>query len=169
MILDWGKYTECARKAAAEGQVLLCNQNKALPLPKGAKVSVFGRIQLHYYKSGTGSGGMVNVDKVTGILDALLEEENVIVNRELVQIYREWEKTNPFNEGIGWGNEPWSQEEMPVDEKLVLKAAEESDYAIIILGRTAGEDQDNVNAPGSYLLTQAEEEMLEKVRAGFLR
>lgn len=167
MILDWGKYTECARKAAAEGQVLLCNQNKALPLPKGAKVSVFGRIQLHYYKSGTGSGGMVNVDKVTGILDALLEEENVIVNRELVQIYREWEKTNPFNEGIGWGNEPWSQEEMPVDEKLVLKAAEESDYAIIILGRTAGEDQDNVNAPGSYLLTQAEEEMLEKVRAGF--
>ncbi|MDE6184353.1 MAG: glycoside hydrolase family 3 C-terminal domain-containing protein [Lachnospiraceae bacterium] len=166
-ILDWEKYTECARCAAAEGQVLLCNENKVLPLPKGASISVFGRIQLHYYKSGTGSGGMVNVDKVTGILDALLEDENITVNRELVSVYREWEKTHPFNEGIGWGNEPWSQEEMPVDEELVLKAAGESDYALGILGRTAGEDQDNLNAPGAYLLTKTEEEMLEKVREGF--
>lgn len=166
-ILDWEKYIACARQAAAEGQVLLCNENKVLPLPKGARVSVFGRIALHYYKSGTGSGGMVNVDKVTGILDALLEEENVTVNTELVSVYRKWEKTHPFNEGIGWGNEPWSQEEMPVDRELVLKAARESDYALVILGRTAGEDQDNLNAPGAYLLTETEEDMLEKVREGF--
>lgn len=166
-ILDWEKYIACARKAEAEGQVLLCNENKVLPLPKGARVSVFGRIALHYYKSGTGSGGMVNVDKVTGILDALLEDENVTVNRELVSIYKEWEKTHPLNEGIGWGNEPWSQEEMPIDEELVLKAAKESDYALVILGRTAGEDQDNLNAPGAYLLTETEEDMLKKVREGF--
>ena len=169
MVLDWGAYTECARKTAAEGQVLLRNENEVLPLPKGAKLAVFGRIQLHYYKSGTGSGGMVNVAKVTGILDALLEDGSVVVNEELLNVYREWEKTHPFNEGIGWGNEPWSQEEMPLDEELVSKAAGESDYAIVILGRTAGEDQDNVNAPGSYLLTEAEEDMLGKVREGFSR
>ena len=167
MVLDWGEYTECARRTVAEGQVLLRNENEVLPLPKGAKLAVFGRIQLHYYKSGTGSGGMVNVAKVTGILDALLEDESVAVNEELLKVYREWEKTHPFNEGIGWGNEPWSQEEMPLDEELVSKAAGESDYAIVILGRTAGEDQDNVNAPGSYLLTEAEEDMLGKVREGF--
>ena len=167
MVLDWGEYTECARRTVAEGQVLLRNENEVLPLPKGAKLAVFGRIQLHYYKSGTGSGGMVNVAKVTGILDALLEDESVAVNEELLKVYREWEKTHPFNEGIGWGNEPWCQEEMPLDEELVSKAAGESDYAIVILGRTAGEDQDNVNAPGSYLLTEAEEDMLGKVREGF--
>lgn len=167
MILDWKEYTECARRVAAEGQVLLRNENKVLPLPKGARVAVFGRIQLHYYKSGTGSGGMVNVAKVTGILDALLEEENVVVNQELLKVYQEWEKTHPFNEGIGWGNEPWSQEEMPLNEELVSKAAGESDYALVILGRTAGEDQDNQNTPGSYLLTEAEEDMLRKVREGF--
>lgn len=167
MVLDWKEYTECARRTAAEGQVLLRNENEVLPLPEGAKIAVFGRIQSHYYKSGTGSGGMVNVDRVTGILDALLEDESIAVNKKLLKVYQEWEKMHPFNEGIGWGNEPWSQEEMPIDKELVLKAAEESDYALVILGRTAGEDQDNLNAPGSYLLTEAEEDMLGKVREGF--
>ncbi len=167
MILEWEKYIECARRTVAEGQVLLCNENNTLPLPKGAKVAVFGRIQLHYYKSGTGSGGMVNVNKVTGILEALLEEPDVVINRELVEVYREWEKTHPFNEGMGWGNEPWSQEEMPLTEEILKKASQGSDYGLVIIGRTAGEDQDNSNQPGSYLLTDAEEEMLEKVRQHF--
>ena len=167
MVLDLEKYTQCARKTAAEGQVLLRNEKGVLPIPAGGRVAVFGRIQSHYYKSGTGSGGMVNVDKVVGILDALLEEESVEVNQKLLGVYREWEKENPFNEGIGWGNEPWSQEEMPLTRELVREAAEESDYALVIIGRTAGEDQDNLNHPGSYLLAQAEEEMLKQVREGF--
>lgn len=167
MILDWEKYLKCARKTAAEGQVLLRNENNVLPLPKGVKLAVFGRIQFHYYKSGTGSGGMVNVDKVTGILDALLEDENVVVNQKLADRYKEWEKIHPFDEGIGWGNEPWSQEEMPLTEAVVSEAAKESDYALVVIGRTAGEDQDNLNHPGSYLLTETEEDMLRKVRDGF--
>ncbi len=167
MVLDLEKYAQCARKTAAEGQVLLRNEKEVLPIPVGGKVAVFGRIQSHYYKSGTGSGGMVNVDKVVGILDALLEDESVEVNQKLLGVYREWEKENPFNEGIGWGNEPWSQEEMPLTQELVAEAAKESDYGLVIIGRTAGEDQDNLNHPGSYLLSQAEEDMLAKVRAGF--
>lgn len=167
MVLDLEKYAQCARKTAAEGQVLLRNEKEVLPIPAGGKVAVFGRIQSHYYKSGTGSGGMVNVDKVVGILDALLEDESVEVNQKLLGVYREWEKENPFNEGIGWGNEPWSQEEMPLTQELVAEAAKESDYGLVIIGRTAGEDQDNLNHPGSYLLSQAEEDMLAKVRAGF--
>jgi len=167
MVLDLEKYGECARRTAAEGQVLLRNEKGVLPIPAGGKVAVFGRIQSHYYKSGTGSGGMVNVDKVVGILDALLEEESVEVNRKLLEVYREWERSNPFNEGIGWGNEPWSQEEMPLTEEIVAEAAKESDYALVLIGRTAGEDQDNRNHPGSYLLAEAEEAMLKAVRAGF--
>lgn len=169
MILDFDKYLETARRTASEGQVLLKNENKVLPLPQGAKVAVFGRIQTHYYKSGTGSGGMVNVDKVTGILDALLEDENVVVNQKLLLAYRDWEKENPFDEGIGWGNEPWCQKEMPLSQELVHMAAQESEYALVIIGRTAGEDQDNFNGAGSYLLTEQEEDMLAKVRSGFSR
>ena len=71
--LDWNKYLQKAAETVAEGIVMLKNDNNALPLQLDETVSVFGRIQLHYYKSGTGSGGMVNVSKVTGITDGLIE------------------------------------------------------------------------------------------------
>ena len=168
-VLDFEKYTAKARQAVAEGQVLLLNQNHVLPLPKGSHVAVFGRMQLHYYKSGTGSGGMVNVNKVTGILEALEESEDVQVYEPLVGVYREWEKDHPFDEGVGWGNEPWSQEEMGLNEALVEEAAEKNEYAIVILARTAGEDKDNKMLEGAYCLTSIEEDMLQKVRKSFAK
>ena len=168
-VLDFEKYTAKARQAVAEGQVLLQNQNHVLPLPKGSHVAVFGRMQLHYYKSGTGSGGMVNVNKVTGILEALEESEDVQVYEPLVDVYREWEKDHPFDEGVGWGNEPWSQEEMELNEALVEEAAEKNEYAIVILARTAGEDKDNKMLEGAYCLTSIEEDMLQKVRKNFAK
>ena len=168
-VLDFEKYTAKARQAVAEGQVLLQNQNHVLPLPKGSHVAVFGRMQLHYYKSGTGSGGMVNVNKVTGILEALEESEDVQVYEPLVDVYREWEKDHPFDEGVGWGNEPWSQEEMELNEALVEEAAEKNEYAIVILARTAGEDKDNKMLEGAYCLTSIEEDMLQQVRKSFAK
>ena len=168
-VLDFEKYTAKARQAVAEGQVLLLNQNHVLPLPKGSHVAVFGRMQLHYYKSGTGSGGMVNVNKVTGILEALEESEDVQVYEPLVDVYREWEKDHPFDEGVGWGNEPWSQEEMELNEALVEEDAEKNEYAIVILARTAGEDKDNKMLEGAYCLTSIEEDMLQKVRKSFAK
>ena len=169
MVLDWIQYLETARQTVAEGVVLLRNENHVLPLIKDTRVALFGRIQLHYYKSGTGSGGMVNVSKVVGIKDALSQSPDVKVNEKLLSAYIEWEKTNPFNVGIGWGNEPWSQEEMPLDDDLVREVEAQSDVAIIVIGRTAGEERDNRNAPGAYLLSAGEEEMFSKVRKVFAR
>jgi len=167
MVLDWNVYCKLARKVVAEGVVLLRNENNVLPLARNINIAVFGRIQTHYYKSGTGSGGMVNVSKVTGILDALLECPEVTVNPKLMNIYKEWEKANPFNEGFGWGNEPWSQEEMPLSEDLLDEIAGESDTALIIIGRTAGEEKDNRDLPGAYQLSTAELDMFAKVRSSF--
>lgn len=167
--IDWDKYAALARKTVAEGCVLLKNDGGALPVKKGERVSVFGRIQFDYYKSGTGSGGAVNTRYVTGILDALEAEENVVVNEKLVAIYKDWLKDHPFDKGMGWAQEPWCQEEMPITKELAEEAAAESDLAIVIIGRTAGEDKDNSAAPGSYLLTEAEENMLETVTKAFSR
>ena len=167
-ILDWNRYLETAAQTAAEGIVMLRNDNSALPLRRDDKVAVFGRIQLHYYKSGTGSGGMVNVTKVTGITDGLIEA-GISVDEELLGIYRRWDKENPFDEGSGWGGEPWSQKEMPLTDEIAAQAAERCNAAVVIIGRTAGEEQDARLAPGSYLLTDEEKDMLTKVRRAFGR
>lgn len=165
-VLDWNKYLETAAKAVSEGIVMLKNDNNALPLKKEETVSVFGRIQLHYYKSGTGSGGLVNVSRVTGILDGLLES-GVRINEELLEIYRRWVEENPYDTGSGWGEEPWSQKEMPLDTEAVKRAAAQGSTAIVIIGRTAGEEQDVRFEEGSYLLTAGERDMLKKVREEF--
>ena len=83
--IDWNEYAALARQAVAEGCVLLKNDDNALPIRKGERVSVFGRIQFDYYKSGTGSGGAVNTRYVTNILDALKENKDISVNEELEQ------------------------------------------------------------------------------------
>ncbi|WP_303803839.1 glycoside hydrolase family 3 C-terminal domain-containing protein [Ruminococcus flavefaciens] len=164
--LDWNKYLEKAAETVAEGIVMLKNDNNALPLDTSKTVSVFGRIQLHYYKSGTGSGGMVNVSKVTGIVDGLVDA-GVKINEKLFDIYRQWDEENPFDQGDGWGGEPWNQKEMPLDESVAEEAASTSDTAIVIIGRTAGEEQDARLEEGSYLLTSTELDMLKKVRKYF--
>lgn len=166
-VLDWAVYEKTAREMAAEGLVLLKNDNKALPLKQGETVSVFGRMQNHYYKSGTGSGGMVNVAKVVGILDALNECKDVNVNQKLAETYAAWDKEHPVELGLGWGQEPWSQAEMPVTEELVQEAAGESDSAIVIIARTAGEDKDNTLEKGAFMLTDIETDMLRLVRENF--
>ncbi len=167
-VIDWDLYAQTARSAAAEGAVLVKNDNHALPIEEGIHLSVFGRMQFDYVKSGTGSGGMVNTRYVIGILDAL-KEENIHLNSSLEQTYREWLKDHPFDKGAGWAQEPWNQEEMPLTEELVTAAAEQSDAALVIIGRTAGEDRDAGNTPGSYLLTEIEEDMLAKVSRAFKR
>lgn len=167
MTLDWNSYMKTAREAVSEGCVLLKNDGHTLPLEKGCRVSVFGRIQLHYYKSGMGSGGLVNVSEVIGILEGLRESNRVQINENLVSIYEEWEQSHPFDGGTGWGEEPWSQEEMPLTEEIVASAAMNSDTAIVIIGRSSGEDKDITNVKGSYLLTDVEEDMLEKVCRNF--
>lgn len=165
-ILDWNKYLDTAAKMVSEGIVMLKNENNALPLDTDKEVAVFGRIQFRYYKSGTGSGGMVNVTKVVNILDGLIDN-GVKVNEKLLDTYRKWDKENPFDLGEGWGGEPWSQKEMPLDEGLVKETAKSCETAIVIIGRTAGEEQDNRLEAGSYLLSDDEIAMLTVVRENF--
>ena len=55
------EFNEVCRKAGSEGIVLLRNEEGVLPLQRGTRVSVFGRIQSNYIRGGTGSGGLVNV------------------------------------------------------------------------------------------------------------
>ena len=158
---------ELSLECAKEGIVMLENKNQVLPLKKGDSVSVFGRIQREYYKSGTGSGGLVNVKYVTNIVDELKKYEDIKINEELLAVYEEWKKDNPFDKGQGWGQEPWCQKEMDIDILEIEKARKFGDKAIIVIGRTAGEDRDNSASRGSYLLSEDEENLIKKVTSVF--
>lgn len=156
------------REAAAEGAVLLKNEGHMLPVKKDETVSIFGRSQIEYYRSGTGSGGAVNVPYVKNILDGIKENNAFPVNEELVETYKEWLKEHPFdNGGGGWAAEPWHQEEMEITEEIACRAAEKSKKAVFLIGRTAGEDKDYEDTEGSYLLTKREKENLRIVTKYF--
>lgn len=160
--LDMERYAKLARWAVAEGCVLLENENGALPIKKGENIAVFGRSAFNYYKSGLGSGGMVNTRYTVSVLDALKNDKDVILNQELLEIYEDWIAQNPYDEGTGWGNVPWSQKEMPVTDRM-LEIAKESAVSLVIIGRTAGEERDNDAVAGSFLLTKEEEALIEGV------
>ena len=164
MVLNYADYEALARRVIAEGAVLLKNDG-ALPLGSPARVALYGRMQSREYIAGIGSGGLVNIPKRVRILDALQAEEGITLDAELLEIYRAWEEENPREVGIGWGKEPWSQAEMPVTAELAEAVAARTDAAVVLIGRSAGEDQDNKNLPGSYLLTGAEESLIRTVCA----
>ncbi len=161
-------FAEFSRKVAAEGAVLLKNEGHVLPIQKNENISVFGRTQVNYYRSGTGSGGSVHVSHTTNLIDGLRDKKDMIINEELATVYEQWIEQNPFNNGGGgWAAEPWHQKEMHLTDELVSGARNKSDKAIVVIGRTAGEDQDNANEPGSYQLTAEEKEMLKQVTTYF--
>ena len=152
------------RKVAQEGAVLLKNDG-VLPV-MNENVSVFGRCQKDYYKSGTGSGGLVNVAYKTNLMDSLKACENTKINEALAEMYENWIKENPYDEGTGW-EQPWSQKEMPLSDEVVKNARAFSEKAVVVIGRTAGESKDNKEEKGSWLLSEGEEEMLKAVTAHF--
>ncbi|MFR6563815.1 MAG: glycoside hydrolase family 3 C-terminal domain-containing protein [Eubacterium ventriosum] len=135
--------------------VLLKNENNTLPLTEQDKVSVFGRPMIEYYRSGTGSGGAVNVEYATNILDGF-ENSNLNFNKTIVEDYKEWLKDHPFdNGGGGWACEPWFQKDMQIDRSIMQRNRQNQLTRLLyIIGRTAGEDKDNANLVGSYLLNR---------------
>lgn len=155
---------EAALKAAEEGTVLLKN-NGALPLEKEENIAVFGRCQIDYFYVGYGSGGDVNQPYEVNLIDGL-KNNNVKLNERLLSIYSNWCKENPINHGF-WGHWPMNYPEMELTDSIVNNAAKDSQTAIIILGRAAGEDRENKLEKGSYYLTDTEINMLDLVTNAF--
>lgn len=168
-VFSQAAFAAAARQTAAEGCVLLRNEGRALPLRLGDQVAVFGRAQMNYFKSGLGSGGKVNARYVTGVWEALRAEEGVTLDTQVRAAYEQWTEQHPYDMGDGWAGHPWFQQEMPLPDDFVSAAAARNDAAIILIGRAAGEDRDNADAPGSWRLTQDEERLLEQVCGRFSR
>ena len=155
---------ELLRHAGAQGAVLL--ENSVLPFASGTKVAVFGRVQCDWFCFGYGSGGDVNFPYSVNLLDALRSCEDLSPEEKTASVYETWIRENPADHGV-WGRWPRSHPEMPVTPQLVRQARQATDQAIIVIGRSSGEDRENVLEPGSYYLTDDEKQMLRQVTAAF--
>ncbi len=150
------------RRAAAEGAVLLKNDGM---LPLKGKFALFGRVQADTFFTGYGSGGDVVRPYAVSILEGLERAEAPLV-KCVKKFYEDWRRQNPAPEG-SWGNWPYFYPEAELPEEILSSAERETDTAVIVLGRAAGEDRENELREGSFYLTKAERELLRKVTARF--
>lgn len=157
---------ELLRRAAAEGAVLLKNENAVLPLADGTTVSLFGRGQTEWFYTGYGSGGDVNKPYAVNLLEGLRNCPTLSVNESLASIYTAWGEKNPIDHGC-WGHWPRYYPDMPLNSTLVRTAAAASECAVVTIGRSSGEDRENALEKGSYYLTDAEREMLTLITEHF--
>lgn len=155
---------ELLRSAAAQGAVLL--ENRVLPFPEGSRVAVFGRCQIDWFCTGYGSGGDVNMPYQVGLLEGLRRCGRLTVNEELAEIYERWSEENPVGDEE-WGAWPRFHPEMPLTREVTDRAAKASDQAVVVIGRSSGEDRENALEEGSFYLTAREREMLKLVTETF--
>lgn len=160
----------------SEGIVLLKNENNALPLAKGSKVSCFlyGAANLNYATSGS-SGADTSSYKT---LKAALEDSDVglTVNPDLWKFYEEgngagYKPTKKLNRKLGIqvyaaNAAPWS-----ALEGQTASVAQYGDAAIVVVSRASGEGMDisttaSDGEDGSYLsLSENEMELLRQLKA----
>ena len=160
---------EKARALAADGIVLLKNENNTLPITGDTTVAVFGRSAVDYFTVGYGSGGDVIAPYRKNLMEGLLER-GVKVDGILASQYETWCNLpkNVPDEGY-WGHWPMSYPEMSLKTADVAAAAQRCSLALVVIGRAAGEARENVLKPGSYYLTDREKAMLDLVTTCFGR
>lgn len=153
------------RKAGADGCVLLKNDG-ALPFNQNDSVAVFGRVQNDWFFVGNGSGGDVCTPYKTSLIDSIEAEQPFKIDLQLKEKYKTFSDTHKVDPGF-WAHWPRFYPEMKISDSEVKRASERNTKALVIIGRSAGEDRENVLKKGSYYLTDTETKLLDSVTRHF--
>ena len=173
-VQEWEtQHRQLAKEAAAEGIVLLKNEDQILPLKAGSKVALYGAGAGRTIKGGTGSGDVNERESVTiwqGMKNAGFEITSEDWIRSYEKIYekarQDWKDDIVTRSGGNGGNvmdfftvystTPFI---MPTGDS-VEKPEKDCDTAIYVLSRVAGEGADRNAAKGDYYLKEDEHQML---------
>lgn len=157
---DLKAHAETARQAATEGMVLLKNDG-VLPIKADTRMALFGNFAYDTQAGGSGSGyvhrkykiniseGMANAG--FHILEDLAERYRGHIAAAKAQLPAENFWTIPI------------APEMEIDDNDILQAADQTDIALITLGRMSGEGNDRHSGKGDYRLSDQEKAMIEEV------
>ncbi len=169
-----GLHRELARRAAAEGIVVLKNEKQVLPLPAGSEVALYGAGVSQTVKGGTGSGD-VNERECVTIYQGMKNGGYVITNEAWIaaydQMYQEarlcWKEAilrkieeNPeksLDFFTAYSTTPFYLPAGPGIGEV------KGETAIYVLSRIAGENADRICREGDYLLSEEEEKLLNAV------
>ena len=153
-----------ARDIAREGIVLLKNEEKMLPFGK-ERVAVFGRTQIDTIKCGTGSA-FCKSEYCVSILDGM-ENAGINTDAELAARYRKWCTENQVASFGLWGSGSHMNPEMPISEDEIADIASRTEKAVLVIGRTAGENDDVIYREGDFLLSAEESALLCSLRRNY--
>ena len=166
---DLKEHAEVTRRCATEGMVLLKNEKQTLPFDNTKTVSVFGITSYDFIAGGTGSGDVNKahtIDMMQGLTEAGLKVNTKLAN--LYQSYKAYQENitaaSPARGGWFWGKAVLP--EMAVSRNIINVQAQESDLAIITLGRQAGEGSDR-HEEGDFTLTDVERQLITDVCNAF--
>lgn len=159
---------EFARKAAAEGMVLLKNDNNALPISVSEEVALFGIASYKCFRLGWGSGDMM-AQQISQIVDGLAEA-GYKLNEEVKNACEEWvskQDINYFTVNRNWDEWSFRLKEIELDEQIIENASKKSDVAVVTLGRCSGEAADLKNEEGFFKLHSEEVSLVKTVAKYF--
>ena len=175
-------HRQIARMAAAEGFVLLKNEDHVLPLKENSQIALFGAGALKTVKGGTGSGN-VYARNIVNVRDGLAAAGFQITNQDWLDGYEElyntsraewrkqvWEKADELAKeahGIGPLFEAYmiTPFDIPAGD---IPTSGSGDVAIFVLSRNAGEGADRRLEKGDYYLLDQEHDLIKAI-CGFYK
>lgn len=169
------QHKSLVRRAAAEGFVLLKNEDCLLPLKRGSKLALYGAGAGKTIKGGIGSGD-VNERESIDIYRGLAQAGYQITTEEWLSAYDSWQSV---------AREAWSgtiqrkmeEEQLPFylayfTTPFAIPAGsipgeeaerDDADAAVYVLSRISGEGADRRAACGDYFLSDEELSLLKRI------
>ena len=161
---------QISREAAADGMVLLKNNDQALPIPQNLHhIALFGINGYDLIAGGTGSGDVNKAYKVSlqqGLSDAGLNVEQELQNQYTAYLadYAAKHPRKSFIQEFMNPSPPTPEYAVPAD--MIAKEATGTEMAIIAIGRNAGEGRDR-KVDDDYELTQIEKDGIKNIADAF--
>lgn len=166
---DLKNHAKIARKSASEGMVLLKNQG-TLPLKENINISLIGVTSFNLISGGTGSG---DVDEAYTInIDQAFLESGFQLNKKSLDLFKKYNEVNPIKKAEGMLEnlmlmiDPNLPPEIEYTDGDLNLMSENSDIAVLTIGRNSGEGKDRVEK-NDFSLSDDEKSLIERTCKAF--